>query len=211
MVLDQTVFQNRIKQQQHKHLKTLLFSLVGCGIVAANFVNRATAEVTPVVPVLSSLEHSPDLSLLRPPVSLENGTAIEPEQGVAGYSQLTIDNGENRDAVVKLTDRESGDTLRFVYVKARSKVTLENLGTCSCELKFATGVDWDDTTQQFRKRQKLSAFSDPLDFTVEYDNQGEYWRTYSVTLHRVPNGTASVESINEDEFGTSEEIALEGI
>lgn len=210
MSFSQAVLQQRIKQQRYRQwLFILLFSILGCRVLTVTLGNIALAKVMPVVPVLSSLEHSPDLSLLRPPVSLENGADIAPVQGVAGYSQLTIDNGEGRDAVVKLTDRASGDTLRYVYVQARSRVTLENLGTCECDLKFATGIDWDSDTQQFRKRQRLSAFRDPLEFIVEYRNDGEYWRTYTVTLHRVPDGTAAIEPIDEEEFGTSEEIALE--
>lgn len=210
MSFNQITLQKRMRwQRRQQFLSTLLTTIVGFGFIAITVKNSATAKVTPIVPILSSIEHSPDLSLLRPPVSLETGTDIAPVKGEPGYSQLTIDNGEGRDAVVKLTDRDSGETLRFVYVKARSQVTLENLGTCSCELKFATGVDWDHQIQQFRKRQKLSAFSDPLEFTVEYDDKGAYWRTYSVTLHRVPDGTAAVAPIDEEEFGTSEKIALE--
>ncbi|MEM7793454.1 MAG: hypothetical protein AAF579_03260 [Cyanobacteria bacterium P01_C01_bin.118] len=178
---------------------------------AVTLNNLSTAKVLSIEPVVEALAHSPDVSLLRLPVSLENGTDIVPVQGVVGYSQLTIDNGENRDAAVKLTDRDSGETLRFVYVKANSQITLDNLSTCKCDLKFATGIDWDNDAQQFRKRQRLAAFSDPLEFIVEYRDGGEYWRTYTVTLHRVPDGTAAIEPINEDDFGTSETITLEGV
>ncbi|NEQ51725.1 MAG: hypothetical protein F6K11_16555 [Leptolyngbya sp. SIO3F4] len=212
MSFSQTILQQRIQQQHRQQLlHRLLSSVIGCTVLAVTLGNIASAKVIPIEPVLSSLEHSPDLSLLRPPVSLENGADITPIQGVVGYSRLTIDNGESRDAVVKLMDRASGETLRYVYVKAHSQVTLESLGTCECELKFATGVDWDIETQQFRKRQKLSAFSDPLEFIVEYRDDGEYWRTYTVTLHRVPDGTAAIEPIGKEEFGLSEKIPLEGV
>lgn len=212
MYLEQTTLQTRIRQQRSKQfLSQLLGSAVGFGLLAIAFKDVATVtKATPIVPLVSALAHAPDLSLLRPPVSLDNGADVAPAQGVAGYSKLTIDNGNGRDAVVKLSDLDSGDTLRFVYVKARSQVTLTNLGTCNCELKFATGVDWDSETQQFRKRQKLLAFSEPLEFTVEYHDTGAYWRTYSVTLHQVPNGTAATKSIDENEFGPSEDITLEG-
>lgn len=155
------------------------------------------SSIDAIAPSLAKLATPPELRL---PVSLANGTEIQPPRGESGYSQLTIENGNTVDAVVKLVDATSGQTLRFVYVKAHETVVLDNLGQGTYILKFALGTDWDEHQQQFRRLRTVLAFSDPLEFVVKRDATGEAWRTYTVTLHPVPHGQAQTEPIPADEF-----------
>ncbi|MGG6242678.1 hypothetical protein ACQ4N7_29065 [Nodosilinea sp. AN01ver1] len=70
----------------------------------------------------TSLEDIATLPMLRLPVSLLTGTQITPPVG-SGYSQLTVMNGNPVDAVFKLVDVDSGNTLRFMYVRANDNLT----------------------------------------------------------------------------------------
>ncbi|OKH43524.1 hypothetical protein NIES30_24690 [Phormidium tenue NIES-30] len=135
---------------------------------------------------------------LRLPVSLPTGTQITPPIG-SGYGQLTVKNGNPVDAVFKLVDA-NGETLRFVYVRANEDVTLDDVGTCTCDLRFATGLDWDADQQKFRRNMALSAFSDPTEFAVKREGNTEYWTTLEVTLHPVEGGNAQTEALDETEF-----------
>ncbi|ASC70754.1 hypothetical protein XM38_017000 [Halomicronema hongdechloris C2206] len=171
-----------------------------CGIGAALPLLTSEGQVSsmrPVAPSLAQLATPPELRL---PVSLANGTDIEPPRGQSGYSQLTIANGNDVDAVAKLVDAASGQTLRVVYVQAHKTVVLENLGAGTRLLKFALGTDWDAQQQQFRRLRTVLAFSEPLEFVVQRDDTSEYWKTYEVTLHPVLHGQAQTEPIPEDEF-----------
>jgi hypothetical protein len=133
------------------------------------------------------------------PVSLPTGTKITPSIG-SGYSQLTVKNGNPVDAVFKLVDVNSGQTLRFMYVQTNDNLTVDDLGTCTCDLRFATGLDWDADQQKFRRNMAVSSFSDPAEFVVERKGNKEYWTTLEVTLHPVVGGNAQTEALDESEF-----------
>lgn len=74
MYLDQTMLQKRIREQRYKQfVSKLLATVAGCGVLAIAFKDTTTpANPTPIVPILSTLDYSPDFTLLRPPVSLED-------------------------------------------------------------------------------------------------------------------------------------------
>jgi hypothetical protein len=139
------------------------------------------------------------LPALRLPVSLPTGTLIEPSQG-GGRSQLLVKNGNSEDAVFKLVDRASGQTLRFVYVQANQEVTLKDLGNCDCDLRFAKGIDWDAEQKQFRRKLGLMAFSDPIKFATWREGNMEYWSVVEVTLHPTEGGTAQTKAIDPEKF-----------
>jgi hypothetical protein len=168
------------------------------GGVAPSLIGRAQPDVQPLLSLNSDTLASP--AILRLPVSLPNGTDIAPPLQGTGYSQLTIDNGNSVDAVAKLVDRNTGFTVRFVYVKARQKVILDELGAGSYDLRFALGTDWDEQQQRFRLGQQLTAFIDPLTFEETYEGNQVLWSTYTITLHPVTNGNARTEPIKESEF-----------
>ncbi|MBE9137729.1 hypothetical protein IQ254_11085 [Nodosilinea sp. LEGE 07088] len=176
----------------------VVVAVFGFSTVVMNQVRSPQAElVTPLTPNLDAIAPP---ETLRLPVSLPNGADLQSPAGNTGHSLLTIDNSNSADAVAKLVDRETGRTVRFVYVRANQKVTLEGLGVGLYDLKFALGVDWDETQQRFRRNQSLSVFSEPLEFIVAFEGNQELWRTYEVTLHPVLYGTAQAEPIDESEF-----------
>jgi len=139
----------------------------------------------------------------RSPVSLPSGTNIAPPQGPMGFGILKIINGAGRDAVVKLVGNAlARQTSRFVYIKAQSEITIENIGPGSYLLRFGFGIDWDRTSRKFLQNRSYSQFVDLLDF--------RQYQEFRVTLHPVPAGKARTTSIDEDTFNKSDSTPLLG-
>jgi hypothetical protein len=175
----------------------ILAALWGISAVSSSWGDAGAIALQPMPSTLASLTTPPSLNL---PVSLANGSQIAPPQGPSGHSELTIENGNDVDAVVKLVDPATQKTLRFVYVQAGQSVTLEKLGAYSASLKFALGLDWDEQQTQFRRAQSFMVFDDPLTFKVEKTNTGELWTTYTITLHSIAGGNATTEPIDAADF-----------
>ncbi|MBD2108799.1 hypothetical protein [Nodosilinea sp. FACHB-13] len=177
-----------------------MMALAGlCGLAAVLSSLTSSPPSTAFTPLSTSLAETASLPSLRLPISLPTGTQITPPIG-SGYGQLTVKNGNALDAVFKLVDANSGQTLRFVYVRANEDITLNDVGTCTCDLRFATGIDWDADQQQFRRDMALSAFSNPTEFAVKREGNTEYWTALEVTLHPVEGGNAETEALDEDNF-----------
>ncbi len=149
---------------------------------------------------LPTLKPASALSSSRSPISLPNGTNLTPPQGLQGYANLTVNNGTPHDAVVKLVDSASGQTIRFVYVQANHDVAIENIPSCTCIFKFSTGRDWDKQTRRFLQNPSFSQFTDPFTFEEVKAEDGVKWRGYQVTLHSVPAGNAQTTPISERNF-----------
>jgi hypothetical protein len=106
-----------------------------------------------------------------PPRSLENGTILADVIN-AGHSQFTVDNGTDRDAVIKLIDQTKGETVVTIYVTAHSSATAnlipEGIFTALC----GQGVDWDDKSYAFTRERSFEKFEPDLDFTMKLKQSG---------------------------------------
>jgi hypothetical protein len=179
---------------------TTLFGLGTVAAVAPMVIFRSPGQPVAIAPLGTNLAAQVQVAPPRLPISLANGTHVLPPQKTGGYSQLTIENGNPTDALVKLVDQASGQTVRLVYVQSKQEATLDNLETGTYDVKFALGRDWDESTQSFRYQPSFVRFEEPMIFKVERSGNREYWTTYRVTLHRVAGGTAETESLSEAEF-----------
>lgn len=140
---------------------------------------------------------------VRPPVSLPNGTRIVPSQGPKGRGELTIDNGTDRDAAVRmciLDEYGNREHYRFVYIKAHDSVNLIHIAPRTYDLIFCTGRDWDGTQMCFNEDCSYSKFDEPMAFEEEYTEEGVRYNTGQITLHPVPGGQAETSEISEEEF-----------
>lgn len=179
---------------------TVLFGLGAVAAAAPVVLFRSHVQPVAIALLGTDLVTQVQVEPPRLPVSLANGTNVLSPQKTGGYSQLTVENGNPIDALVKLVDQASGQTVRLVYVQARQEATLDNLETGTYDVKFALGRDWDESTQSFRYQQSFVRFEEPMIFKVERSGNREYWTTYRVTLHRVAGGTAETKSLSEAEF-----------
>ncbi|KAM3102031.1 hypothetical protein ACKFKF_05725 [Phormidesmis sp. 146-12] len=147
---------------------------------------------------VSSL-HAPIL-ISRTSGSLPNGTNITSPQNKRGRATLRVINGNRFDAAIKLVDRTSGKTLRFVYVQANREVTLSGIPSCTCTLKFTTGGGWDQNARKFTRNSVFYKFDDPLNFRELRSGLRTRWVNYTARLNRGADGNAPSTAISERNF-----------
>lgn len=134
-----------------------------------------------------------------PAVSLANGTTLKKGNiYLRGYGKLEIKNGTGLDAVAKLI--RGGTSTLTVYIKANSNYTMTDISDGIYWLAFAQGLDWDSTTQKFRRNAQYSAFEETFDFTTTEDNYYYYPSEFEVTLHPVIGGTAETSNVDPAQF-----------
>ena len=137
----------------------------------------------------------------RPPFSLKSGTEIKSYQKSKGYGMLTIKNGTDFDAVVKLvTYSEPRKTKRDIYIRAKDKVIMKNIEKGKYICRFCLGIDWDKKHNKFLKNKSYSQFLAPLYFQEIQKENGIEYSVYKITLNPVFGGTAKVVSIDEKTF-----------
>jgi len=133
--------------------------------------------------------------LILPAVSLSNGAILKKIITYAqGEGELQIKNGTGLDAVAKLI--RDGTSILTVYIKANSTYTIRNISDGIYWLAFGQGLDWDSTTQKFRRNTQHSVFEDIFDFITTYDE----YTIFEVTLNPVIGGTAETNDIPESQF-----------
>jgi hypothetical protein len=134
-----------------------------------------------------------------PAVSLANGTILKKSTAyLQGNGKLHVKNGTGLDAVAKLI--RGGTSILTVYIKANSNYTMTGVLDGIYWLAFAQGLDWDSTTQKFRRNTQYSSFDETFDFTTTEDYQYIYYPEFEVTLHPVIGGTAETSSVDPAQF-----------
>lgn len=159
------------------------------------------------------VEPLPDLRTLEPvepvnPVRLPIGSA--PFRGGIreGRSTLTVDNGTEADALVKVIRLEFGEEMvRNFYIPAGRKFNADELPPGSYVLRVAFGIDWDKAKKRFNFRRSFSE-------TQTFEITERQWREYTedgyvvnyeasdmrITLHKVLHGNFRTETISEKAF-----------
>jgi len=136
-----------------------------------------------------------DLAPTTPAISLTNGTILKKNNSyLRGYGELQIKNGTNLDAVAKLI--RGGASVLTVYIKTNSTYTMLDISDGIYWLAFAQGLDWDSTTQKFKRNTQYSVFENTFDFTTTYDE----YQTFEVTLNPVIGGTAETLAVDPQQF-----------
>lgn len=134
-----------------------------------------------------------------PAVSLANGTILKKNTAyLYGNGKLHIKNGTSLDVVAKLI--RGGTSILTVYIKANSNYTMTSISDGIYWLAFAKGLDWDSTTQKFRRNVQYSSFDETFDFTTTEDYQYIYYPEFEVTLHPVIGGTAETSPADPTQF-----------
>tara|TARA_Y100000310_G_scaffold341968_1_gene443130 strand:+ start:50 stop:790 length:741 start_codon:yes stop_codon:yes gene_type:complete len=143
----------------------------------------------------SNPQDSNNLDLSAFDVSLANGTILKKSSVyLYGDGELQIKNGTSLDAVAKLI--RGGTSVLTVYIKANSTYTMTNISDGVYWLAFAQGLNWDSTTQKFRRNVQYSAFEDTFDF----ETTNTQYTIFEVTLNPVIGGTAETSSVDPAQF-----------
>lgn len=136
---------------------------------------------------------------LAPDVSLANGAILKKNNVyLQEHGELLIKNGTSLDAVAKLIS--GGTSILTVYIKANNSYTMTDISDGIYWLAFAQGLDWDSTTQKFRRNTQYSAFDETFDFTTAEDSQYYHYPGFEVTLNPVVGGTAETSSVDPAQF-----------
>jgi hypothetical protein len=132
----------------------------------------------------------------------QTGTRIEPDQGTSGSSKLAINNGTQKEAVIRLVEKATGRTVRFVYIETGKKYTFGNIESGTYLLRFASGYDWVPACRDFLREPDYSEFENSLSFqaVMPSDGQDGYTTKYEVSLNEVPLGNARKRNIDRKRF-----------
>jgi len=161
--------------------------------------NNGGAKAPLPPPATQISDDSVQLTPSIPAVSLANGTTLKKNSTYfQGYGELEIKNGTSLDALAKLI---RGDvSVLTVYIKANSTYTMLDVSDGIYWLAFAQGIDWDSTTQKFRRDTQCSVFEETFDFITTEDSESYQYSTFEVTLNPVTGGTAKTNSVDPQQF-----------
>jgi hypothetical protein len=121
--------------------------------------------------------------------SLPNGSIVS--RSGTGTGRLTIQNGDETDAVLKLAT--SGHrTILGIYVRARAVASAGGIPPGSFRVLFATGRDWDPARRGFTRKCRFTRFDKNVNYRPGI--------IYRLSLFSSAGGNASTSSIDESEF-----------
>lgn len=166
---------------------------------------RSLSAVAPATPATSSPASPAILSTVPAaapdPVSLPSGTVLKRWQSNAPC-YMTINNGNDKDAIVKLC---VGNSLRYaMYVRANDTATLWHINPETYTMKYSVGVDADKQGRRFRGEHNIFRSDNPLTFRVEESGNGRHYSTETITLHPVTGGNMPSAPAEDDDFGTDD-------
>lgn len=177
----------------------LIFALVTLGAIAAALRGQSPAVASFASP--SPVAKAGPATPTSAPAALAHGANITPPQGGIGHGELTLKNGNDRDAAVKLVeDTPQKRVIRFVYVQAKRDLVLRGIAEGTYRVLFMTGVDWDAANRTFRREARALRFEDPLPFEVTSTARGKEHTTWELTLNAVPGGTVNMLRVSAEEF-----------
>jgi hypothetical protein len=142
-----------------------------------------------------------------PPKSLPTGTKLFEDRATGGNGELEAVNGTSYDAVVMVVDAGSGTRYREVYIKAQDTSIMHRLDSGSYLVLFATGVGWNESTEQFERQAAYYQFGKTLAFEETSDRYAVHYEHHTITLHAVPRGNVRVKSLTLTEFHALSGIA----
>lgn len=131
--------------------------------------------------------------------SLLTGTRIEGCAG-GGRGELKVDNGTTEDAVVRLSDVATDDTVCWFFVQAHSSAHMKHIPQGTFTLAFTTGLNWNESEDVFTWHPSYDQFDRVFEFNEQRDSEGVQYKTVSVTLNPVLFGNVRTKTITREEF-----------
>jgi len=150
-----------------------------------------TADYLPAAPVTQSFDVAP--------LRLGNGQVLVDSAPRDGLGQLTIQNGQDLDAVAVLTTSDN-KTVFSVSIQAQQSYQISGLRDGTYNLFFELGHDWNDQGANFNLDSSMTRFQDPFVFqTVAVPGALQY-DTFTVTLQPVAGGNAATAPVPAGQF-----------
>ena len=115
-----------------------------------------------------------------------------------------MENGLNRDAVVKLVRTDSNQCVAFFYVASKATYEIKGIPDGQYNLLFCSGTDWDESKRSFTRNKRFSKFQDPSSWNTVRERNGNTistrYSSHQITLHGVPTGNARTGYVSEALF-----------
>lgn len=122
----------------------------------------------------------------------------------SGLGELTIKNGTNNDAVVKLVPTTINKSAITFYVRRNSNFTIKKIRDGNYKLYFMVGRHYDEDSLIFLQDCSFAVFEEGFPFTTdEYRVEDKIKTEYSIfeiTLHPVIGGKAKTDAITKKDF-----------
>ncbi len=166
--------------------------------VSGRTLEKRRAEVKPLetkpVPEGNPLRPLPPCAQGQGPLRPKTGERIVPDGVISGQSNIRVMNAGGLDAAVKLVDRVTGKTSRFVYVQAGHTFAMEGVEAGAYLLQFQFGRDWIPACHQFIRDSVYGEFTDPFVFL------DDRIRFFTVTLSPLIGGKTRTRRIDSKRF-----------
>ena len=121
-----------------------------------------------------------------------------------GLGELTIKNGTDNDAVVKLVPITINKSALTIYVRRNSNFTIKKIKDGNYKLFFVVGRHYDEDSLIFLQDCSFAVFEEVFSFnTTEYrisDKIKTEYSVFEITLHGVIGGTAKTDAITKKDF-----------
>lgn len=132
--------------------------------------------------------------------SLPTGTRIEKDTGIQGHGELTVENGTTEDAVVRLSDATTDQTVRWFFVKAKASAKMTRIPQGSYRLAYTTGLNWVESDDAFSWQPTYDEFERQFNYDESRDSEGIQFHKISVTLNAVLLGNVHTRTITREDF-----------
>jgi hypothetical protein len=132
--------------------------------------------------------------------SMPSGTRLSDDIGIGGHGELSISNRTDLDAVARLYDRSTLETVRWFFVKANSSCTVNSIPQGDYILAYTTGLDWVDSEDAFRWNPSYHEFETAISYSEQADTNGIQYHEINVTLHPVMGGNVRTKPISRADF-----------
>ncbi|HUZ45471.1 MAG TPA: hypothetical protein VMW54_02415 [Terriglobia bacterium] len=168
------------------------------GGISQQYAPAPSARPRPVPPRPSELPCTAGKATER----LYTGERLEEDAGSDGHCPLEIDNGTDGDAVIRVVEGGTNQTVRLFYVRSGESYKLRNIEPGDYEVMWETGNGWVSFCKTFAHDVGYSRFRTPLSFTMGWSEKQErpYCDGTGVTLYEVPEGNIKKKVISRNEF-----------
>jgi len=114
---------------------SILVGVLAIWYIATDETLRPVKIAEPSPPPVSCVEgKAPDV--------MTTGARIFPDEDTLGESSITIENGTDSEAVIRVAWFDSGKSIRFVYVGAHQDYTIRRIGAGLYTLNYQLGHRW---------------------------------------------------------------------
>ena len=137
---------------------------------------------------------------VKPPAnirSLTNGFTIDSvSYYLSGEGELTIDNGTNEDAVIKLVSTRTNKSIITFYVKKNNIFTVTGISDGNYKVIATQGNDWDSYSKEFTLKPSFFEF----DGTFDFDTTSSEYTIWELELETSYNGNIDIDTVGKNTF-----------